>query len=175
MSDKHRTVIQNLLVDAVALGTLGARSSINLNATFVNPGTTFLVLKVRYLLQLVGRTLTDDGPVAVMLANGNASTAEVAAALTEINTTGLADATQMLTQDEVWMVWQQSLRVFKMSGDGTEGFLATGWMSPGGRNGMPAVENGGVQVSAVNLGSGALATGSSINGIVQLKGVWMRD
>ncbi len=175
MPHGHKLVHQNLVVDAVALGTLAGRTALNLNNGFINPESSFLIKRYRYLLQLVGRTITDDGPVAVVLNHGNASITEIGNAITEINSVGPADVSQVQTEDNAWAIYQNTLTAFTLRGDGTEGLLMTEWQSPGGKNGIPALESSGVAVSVVNLRSGALATGSSINGIVQLQGVWLRD
>ncbi len=175
MPHGHKLVHQNLVVDAVALGTLAGRTALNLNTGFVNPESSFLIKRYRYLLQLVGRTINDDGPIAVTLNHGNASITEIAQAITEINSVGPADVSQTNTEDNSWNIYQNTMKAFTPRGDGTEGVLMTEWRSPGGKNGIPALESSGVAVTAINLGSGALTTGSSINGIVQLQGVWLRD
>ncbi len=174
MSHDHGLKHQNLLVDAVALGTLGARTAIALNAVMTSATATFLIKRVRFLLQLVGRTLTDDGPVVVFLNKGDASLTELAVAFTDVNTSGPGDTTQVLSSDVPWSVYQDSVRAFVMGGDGTEGIMHSGWIKMPGK-GLPASEGSGLAVHALNTGSGALTTGSSINGIVQVQGVWLRD
>ncbi len=174
MAHPHGLVQQTLKVDAVALGTLASRIALAINAEMTAPESTFLMKRYRYFLQLVGRTLADDGPVLVCINHGNASLAEVAAAIMEINPIGPSDATQMLSQDSPWMVYQNTVRAFVMRGDGTESVMDSDWHNFGG-NGIPATENGGLAIHAFNAGSGALTTGSSINGIVQIQGVWLND
>ncbi len=175
MAHGHKLVHQVMQVDAVALGTLGARIAINLDASFTGIESSFLMKRVRYLLQLVGRTIADDGPIAVLINHGNASLGEIAAAMQMDNVIGPSDATQSLTEDDAWMVYQNTVKTFQLSGDGTEGVIDSGWMDFGGRNGIPAQENGGFAAHAFNCGSGALTTGSSINGLIQIQGVWLRD
>ncbi len=171
----QKLVQQTDTINAVALGTLGARSAIQASANFASIEATFLLKRIRYFVQLVGRTLADDGPVLIGVARGDASTTEINSAMTEGNTTGPQDTTQMLTQDETWVVMMNTVRAIVPQGDGTEGVLDSGWITFGGKNGIPALEGTGWQIFAYNAGSGALATGSSVNGIAHVQGVWLRD
>ncbi len=174
MAHPHGLVNQTFKVDAVALGTLASRIAIAINAEMTAPESTFLMKRVRYFLQLVGRTLADDGPVLVVCNHGNASLAEVAAAIMEQNAIGPSDASQMLGADNAWMVYQNTIVPFVTRGDGTEAHTDGKWIKFGA-NGIPATENGGLAFHAFNAGSGALSTGSSINGIIQIQGVWLND
>ncbi len=162
-------------INAEALATLGGRSSLQLSNNFAGITATFLMKRARAFVQLVGRTLTDDGPILIGWARGDASTTEINTAMTEGNTAGPADTTQSLTQDNPWVVYQNTVRAIPLGGDGTEGTLDTGWMDFGGKNGIPAAEGSGWQLFAYNAGSGALATGSSLNGLAHTQGVWLRD
>ncbi len=175
MSHGHQLVQQNLVVQAVALSTLGGRTALALNTQLTAPESSFLMKRYRYLLQLTGRSLTDDGPIAVCMNKGDASLAEINLAFVDNNPTGPSDNTETLGEDQIWSVYQNTVDVFQYAGDGTEGVLNTEWKSFGGKNGIPAVENQGVAVHAFNCGSGALTTGVVINGIVQVQGVWLRD
>jgi len=98
----------------------------------------------------------------------------IAAAIMELNPVGPSDASQMLGQDNPWVVYQNTLIGFVTRGDGTESHTDGKWINFGGR-GIPATENGGLAFHAFNAGSGALTTGSAINGIIQIQGVWLND
>ena len=175
MPHGHKLVNQALPVDAIALATLGGRNALTINSSLNGLGTSFLIIRMKYLLQLVGRTIADDGPVLVVANRGDATAAEVAAALTEFNSVGPSDTTQMLTQDNAWTVFMNSVRAFIMRGDGTKGVLDSGWIKLTSGKGIPILEGTGVSFHAFNAGSGALATGSSINGQIIVQGVWLRD
>ncbi len=176
MPHGHALVQQTLAVDTVALSTLGSRAAIIINSTL---GTgilqSFLVKRVKYLLTLIGKTIVDDGPIAILLNKGDATAAEVGLAMTEINTAGMMDTTQVLTQDNAWTVFQNTVKAFVPRGDGTAAVLDTGWFSIGGKNGIPIQEGQGISAHAFNCGSGALTTGASVNGLILLQGVWLRD
>ncbi len=164
-----------MLVDALALGTLAGRTAIILR-TFAAITATFLMQRFRYFLQYVSREADDDGPILVGIARGDASLAEIAAAMIEANTAGPGDTSQTLTQDETWVVYQNTVRAFLMSGgDATERFVGDEWQKFGGKNGIPALEGTGFQLFAFNAGSGSLTTGSSISGVVHVQGRWLRD
>ncbi len=174
MGHDHKLVQQTLAIDTIALDTLGSRAALILNSTLNGITRSFLVKRVKYLLTLIGKTINDDGPICVLLNRGDATAAEVGLAMTEINTAGPSDTTQVLTQDNAWIVYQNTVMAFIPRGDGTAAVLDSGWFSIGGKNGIPIVEGTGLSVHAFNAGSGALATGASINGIVLLQGVWLR-
>ncbi len=175
MPHGHQLVSQTLTVNAVGLGTLGSRTALNLNATWVAPEASFLMKRYRYLLQLVGRTLADDGPIVVILNHGNASLSELSVAMQEINQIGPSDVTETLSQDTPWSIYQNTVQPFVYSGDGTEAVMDGSWHDFGGKNGIPNLEGAGVTAHAFNCGSGALSTGVSINGLIQIQGVWLRD
>ncbi len=162
-------------VNAVALGTLAAKTAISLNSVMANITHPFLMLEARYILQLTGRTINDDGPIAVLLANGDASIGEVATGMQEQNTAGPSDISQMLTQDNAGVIYQSTVKAFIPRGDGTEGILDTGWFRIGGRKGIPAMEDAGWTLHAFNCGNGALTTGSVVNGQAWVRGVWLND
>ncbi len=174
MPHGHKLVNQAMTAN-VALGTLAANTAIVLNNAFNNPSNSFLMKRVRYFLQFIGRTLTDDGPILVGIANGNASLAEIAAAMLEGNTVGPADITETLTQDESWVVYQNTVVPFVTRGDGSEAQTDGKWIAFGGKNGIPAIENSGWQLFAFNAGQGALSTGSNVSGNTQIQGVWLND
>ncbi len=176
MADKHPSIVQQtLLVDVLALDTLAGRTAILLRS-FSAITATFLMHRLRYFLQYVARTADDDGPLLVGIAKGDASLAEIAAAMIEANTIGPGDTSQVLTQDETWVVYQNTVKAFNMSGGvAAERFVGDDWIKFGGKNGIPALEGTGFQLFAFNAGSGALSTGSSVNGLVHVQGRWLRD
>lgn len=175
MAHGHGLVQHNLPVNAEALGTLGARTALSLNSVMNAITATFLMLQYRYILQLVGRTLADDGPVVVFLNKGDATATEIATAMQEQNTAGPDDTTQSLTEDNPYVVYQNTVHAFVMHGDGTEGVMDTGWRNFNKGKGIPATEGTGFALHAFNTGAGALTTGSSVNGQVWVRGVWLRD
>ncbi len=93
----------------------------------------------------------------------------------EGNTVGPADVTVALTQDNAWVVYQNTVQPFITRGDGTEAQTDGSWVAFGGKNGIPAIENGGWQIFAFNAGQGALTTGSNVSGNIQIQGVWLND
>ncbi len=166
--------MHSLPIDAVALGTLGGRAASVLDSTMINITSPFLIKQVRYLLQLTGRTVGDDGPTAILICRGDATMAEVASAMQELNSGGPEDTTQTLTQDVIYTVYMNSVKIFQFSGLGTESMMSGDWFSPGGKNGMPVPEDTGFQAVVFNCGSGSLTTGSTVNGLIQVRGVWLR-
>ncbi len=175
MPHGHQLVQNTLKVNAVPLLTLGGRVALNLNADWLAPESSFLMKRFRYILQLTGRTLADDGPVVVLMNKGDASLSEILSAMVELNQFGPSDVTESLTEDLPWLVYQNTVKAFVMHGDGTEGIMATDWFEFGGKNGIPNLESQGIAVHAYNAGSGALTTRSVINGLIQIQGVWLRD
>ncbi len=176
MVHKNELVIQNLLVEDVALSTLAARAAISINSTFNAPDQSFLVKKVKYFLQMTLMPNGEDGHVLVVLNNGDATAIEVAAAFTEINTSGEDDTTQTLTQDNVWSVWQRTARKFwtrSVTASGDQAAQLYADISLG--KGMVIQEGQGIAAHAVNLNNNVLATNSVIQGLIQLWGVWLRD
>lgn len=176
MPHGHKLVQQSLVVNAVALGTLAARTAIILNSQLATTfRSTFLAKRVRYLLQYTGRTINDDGPIVVMISKGDLSLSEVTVAMQEHNTLGPSDTTESLTEDTSWAVYQNTVKTFQPRGDGTEAVFDSGWTQFNGSKGIPILEDLGLLVHAYNTGAGALTTGGAINGIVQIQGVWLRD
>ncbi len=179
MAHGHSLVIQNLVVDDVALGTLDARAAIVLNSSLgATLNATFLVQRVKMMLRISDVQNPDEGPFIACLNNGNNTTGETAAAFTDRNTVGPTDTTQMLTQDAVYQAWQQSVKMFRYSGN--SGIAAHHYelfadfrLNKG--KGVPAQEESGVSLSLINLANNALGTGANVHGLVQLYGRWMRD
>ncbi len=175
MPHGHGLVNQSIEVDSVALATLQPRAALIINTQFSAPKQSFLMKRVRYWLQLVGRTAADDGPLLVGLCHGDASVSEIASAMTERNTNGQEDITSMLDQDLAWVVYQNTVVPIVYTSALTEGSTPHSWQHFGGKNGIPAIEGSGFTMFIFNSGSAALTTGSSINGQGQLQGVWLRD
>ncbi len=162
---------QMLQVDNVALSTLAARTSLNIMSTFGAITNAFLVKRVRYFLMLHSVT-TDEGPFIVGLAHGNATAAEMTAALTEANTTGPEDLTQTLTEDNAWVIWWNTVERLLPPDSGGEHHSSGQWHALG--KGMPALEAVGAQAFIANLDGTALTTGAEIQGMIQMQGVWLR-
>ncbi len=174
MPHGHGLVSQQLSFDTVALGTLSSRNDVIVNTAFSTPTNAFLCKRIRYFAQLVGRTAADDGPIVIGCAHGDASVAEIAAAMNERNVNGPDDITNMLSQDDAWAVYQNTVTPFVIGAELTEGQTKSHWINFGGK-GIPIHEGSGLVVFAFNCGSGALTTGSSVNGLAHLQGVWLRD
>ncbi len=174
MAHGHGLVYQSETIADVALSTLAARTAIQLGVGTSNIEHDFLVRQAKYDLQLVGRTAADDGPIMIGMAKGDATVAEIAGALTEINTVGPSDTTQMLTADAKMVIWWNSLRSMKPSAVVAEAHLSTEWFSPTGSKGMRAELNAGYQFFAYNAGNAALATGITIGGQCRTRGVWLK-
>ncbi len=176
MAHGHGLVNQSLTVDTVSLGTLAARSALIINTQFSTPTNSFLLKRGRYFLQLAGRSTADDGPIIIGMAHGDANVSEIAEAMVERNVNGPDDITSMLDQDTAWAVYQNSLKPMIVRGDQTFAQVEiSDWFQPGGNKGIPLIEGSGMVLFAFNAGSGALTTGSTVNGIVMVQGVWLRD
>ncbi len=171
MAHAHALRIQNLTVSNVGLATLAARTAILLSSQFATTLTrTFLIKKMKYMLFISGIT-GGEGPFTAGLARGDVTIAEVNAAFDEINTVGPSDTTQERTQDNVWNVSQNTWRSFESEANATEAELHGEF---GFKNGIPALENQGVQLMLFNHDASALTTGAVVKGTVQLWGVWMK-
>ncbi len=175
MAHGHGLVNQSLSVDKVALSTLAARTALQINNELGAPTSSFLMKRVRYLLNIANRTINDDGPILVGCARGDATISEIDSAMTEHNPFGPEDITQSLTEDSAWVVYQNTIMAEKIRGDGTEAQIDSGWINFGGKNGIPALEAAGMQVFVFNAGSNVLTTGTTVNGLVMIQGVWLRD
>ena len=176
MPHKHGLINQSLIVDTVPLVTLASRAAIMLNTQFSTPTAPFLLKRVRYFLQLAGRSTADDGPIIIGCAHGDASVSEIAATMTERNVNGPDDITSVLDQDLAWVVYQNSLMPFIVRGDQSYAQIENSdWINPAETKGIPLHEGSGMVIFAYNAGSGALSTGSNVNGQVMAQGVWLRD
>ncbi len=174
MSHGHALVNQSLVVDKIDLGTLAARTALILNTQFSAPTNSFLMRRVRYLLQLIARAGNDDGPILIGCAHGDATVSEISAAMVERNVNGPADVTSMLDQDTVWTVYQNTVVPLTLF-DPNEGQTSPEWINFGGKNGIPALEGSGMVIFAFNAGFAALTTGSFVSGLTMVQGVWLRD
>ncbi len=174
MPHGHGIVSQQLEFDEVPLLTAAARTAVILTTQFNNPTNSFLLKRVRYFAQLVLRTASDNGPILLGCAHGDATPVEIANAMNERNVNGPDDITNVTDQDNAWVVYQNTVVPVMIQGDQTYGQASTGWISFGGKNGIPAIEGSGMVVFAYNAGSAALTTGSLIDGICQIQGVWLR-
>ncbi len=174
MPHGHGLVQNQLTMDTIALGTLGARAALIINSQFSTPTGTFLMKRIRYFAQLEGRTAIDDGPILIGCANGDATATEIAEAMNSRNVNGPSDITNVLDQDQTWVVYQNTVRPFETTGEATRGQVAAHW-TKFAKKGIPALEGSGMVIFAYNSGSGALSTGSTVNGIAQIQGVWLGD
>lgn len=170
MPHGHSLVNQNMVVDAQALGTLAGRTTLDLNTVQAALTTPFLMLRVRYLLQLTSREVTDDGPLLLGIAHGDANTTEITTAILEANSKGPEDFTQSEEEDRAWAVYQNTLTPLMITADGTQAQPKSDWIKFS-RKGIPALEDSGFKLFIFNAGSGSLTTGSVVNGIVHLQGV----
>ncbi len=166
-----KLILQSLNVNNVALSTLAGRAAIAINEEFDTPESSFLVKKIRYLLSMSGKT-AGEGPLMVGLASGDASAAEIASAMTELNSLGPADTTETLTEDEAWTVWQNTIKAFEENG---QAGVITCYKEISLGKGMVARENQGIDAFIFNADPSALTTGISVKGIIQLWGVWLHD
>ncbi len=166
-----------MTINGVALGALAARTAIFLNTDFTGITATFLMIRVRYLLQTVSRPANSPGPVVIGIAPGNATLVEIQSAMIENNTAGPADVTQSLTEDTAFTVYQNTVVLMSLDGSATELTPASGsdWIPVGGKKGIPAQEGSGWTLFAYNAGSVALATNAIMDGLAHIQGVWLRD
>lgn len=174
MPHGHSLVHNQLEVTATALGTLAARTALIINTQFSNPTNAFLMMRIRYFLQMVGRTSLDDGPILIGCAHGDATATEITEAMNSRNVNGPDDITNVLDQDQPWVVYQNTVVPMVVRGDQAYAQIDHTWLSFS-RKGIPALEGSGMVIFAFNPGNGALTTGSSINGICHIQGVWLRD
>ncbi len=174
MVDRHGLVNQALVVDTTPILTLASLTALIINQIWTSPEASFLMKRYRMQLLVTGLTIGDDGPLLVMLAHGNATIAEVATAMQEINAQGPTDITETLTQDNAWAVYQNTVQQCIKKGDGTEAQVDSGWVDFGGRRGIPNLEEAGVHAHIYNAGGAPIATGASISGLITIQGVWLR-
>lgn len=179
MAHSHRLTILNLEIDDVSISALGAKTAVALSAVLAGIQNSFLVKRVKYMLKLSGG-VNEDELIVVFLNPGNASLAEVQQALTQVNTIGPTDRTQTLLDDNIWNIWQKTVRMFHSVGPADGATVALGIaeviddISLG--KGMVAREDEGVAVHAMNIANNAMAAANQeVTGIVQLWGVWLND
>ncbi len=175
MVHPHGLVVQNETISDAALGALAARASVTLGNAFNGITATFLMKRFRIWIRLKGITSGEGFPFLVGIARGDATQAEIAAAMLEGNTSGPSDTTQMLTQDNAFVVVQKTVRALNPGGiDPTQGSLSIDIKMPG-KNGVPFPEGSGWQVFIYNADDDALTTGGTVQGQAQYWGVWLRD
>ncbi len=161
-------------VDNVALGTLAARNALAIESALTGLTATFLVKRVRYFLALEGLT-SDEGPLIIGCANGDATSAELTTAMNVTNTAGPADTTQSLTQDQAWIILRETLEALDThDGVGVRADTTGKWHTMPGR-GIPMPEGQGIQCFIFNADSSALTTGALVKGLIEYQGVWLRD
>lgn len=180
MGHPHGLTIQNMEIDDVSIASLAGKTAVSLHSTFTSTiQNPFLVKKVRMMLNLSGG-VNEDEFIGVFLAAGNADAAEVAASMTQINTVGPTDRTQMLAEDARWSVWQKTVQMFRSVGPADGATVALGrfevdrTISLG--KGFVAREGEGVQAWAFNMANNAMgAAAQEVTGIIQLWGVWLNE
>ncbi len=168
----HGIVNQSEDVANISLGVLGARSSLVIANDFDGITASFLMIRMRYMLQIEGLTL-DNGPIMAVVAQGNSSGAEIQAAINHQNPAGPDDVTEMIDQTAMKPIVYDTLRTFRTDGL-TRGQLTTGWIKMG-RKGIPFGEGNGWVVHAFNGDNSTLDSGAVVKGIIQYQGVWLRD
>ncbi len=173
MAHPHGIVHQNEPVVGISLAALAANGSVVVGNTFDGITATFLMIRMRYMLQIEGITV-DEGPIGAILAPGNASAGEIQNAINNQNTSGPQDETQMIGQAEQRSAIHDTMRMFKLYDGGTRGQLHTGWIKLAKR-GIPFAEGSGWVVHVYNADSVALTSGALVKGIIQYQGVWLRD
>ncbi len=173
MGHPHGLVHQSEDVAGVSLSTLAARGAIQIGNDFDGITATFLMLRMRWFLQIEGIT-ADEGPIGAIVHRGDASGSEVQNGINHQNTAGPDDTTQMAAQSDTMNVFLDTLRMFRLYDGGTRGQLTTGWIKLA-KKGIPMAESTGWAISAYNADSSALTSGALIKGVVQYQGVWLRD
>lgn len=177
MADKHGLVSLTENVSA-SPSTLAARTALDIETALTALTTAFLLKRVRYFLML-DSLVKDEGPFLVGLAQGNASVAEITAGMNVTNTVGPGDVTQVLTQDQAWLIVRDSLEQMMPEGDAGDNWLTSGkWINMPGR-GIPLGSNsaiGGIRAFLFNADNAALSdtNTSNIHGIIEYQGVWLR-
>ncbi len=175
MTTKTDLRIQNLTSVASALSTLTANEAIIINTELGTAlGRSFLMKKLK-LSGLLSTVDAADGNMCMGLARGDATVAEIAAAMNEFNASGPEDTTESLTEDEVWTVIQKSVVWAKQgiqTSDTKHDLLIVDEISFG--RGIPAIEDQGVSIFVYN-GGPSLTTGALASVHAQLWGVWLND
>ncbi len=172
-ADIGHLTVQNIPVNDLALGTLASRTVLSLTSIFQTTlKNTFLVKKIRYYLHVGGLTNGQGDNLLICIARGDATASEVGSAFTEVNTVGPADTTQVRTSDNIWNIWQSTVRNMIARGTADNATLIEE-ISLG--KGMPALSEVGILPFVFNNDGTALDTGGVINGVVQYWGVWLRD
>ncbi len=167
-----KLVINHELVSDAALGALAAKTAIAIGTAYNGITGTFLLKKVRYWLQIHGVS-NQQGPILIGVANGNASAAEITTVMNEGNTAGPSDQTQVLTEDNVWVPFQNSI-VMNQGNDANYSSTHVDREVSLGK-GIPCLEGSGWQLFAFNADSNPLSTGGTVQGLVQYWGVWISD
>ncbi len=177
MGHPHGLVISNETISSLPLGTLAARTALTLGQAFNGITATFLMNRFRCWLVIQGLTAGEGFPFLVGLARGDATAAEISVAMLEGNTSGPSDTTQMLTEDNAFVVVQKSIRAMTPDGD-TTGNRTGGWLHADfklPKRGIPWAEGSGWQAFIYNATDAALTTGATVTGQSQYWGVWLRD
>ncbi len=175
MAHPHNSlVVQAGSFTGTALGTLAARTALALNTVFNALTATFLGKRWRGTALIIGVD-ESDGPFSLLIAPGNATVAEVTSAMIENNTGGPDDVTQSLTEDTSFVVVRNAVVDMVPVGDAAPTKWFAKWDMRLGSKGIPFPEGSGFSVYIFNRDTQALETGSSIQGMFEVWGVWLRD
>ncbi len=172
MGHPHGLVIQNTQVNS-SLVTLASKAALEAGSGFTAITATFLVKRVKYMLMIEGVTAS-EGPIAFCMARGDAAASEAASGVTEGNTSGPSDVSQLRSQDNAFNIVQVTLAMFETQRtQGEDMWLNKTIKMPG--KGIPFREGQGWTFFTLNLDQDALTTGMVVKGVVQVWGVWLRD
>lgn len=160
-----------ILMNADALGTLASETALVINTTFGSGITqSFLIKQVLMNLRIDNQAAADG--VIIGLCNGSATVAEIASALTTL-ITDPDDASSPAVAAARQNIFWETLRM--LAGATAPAQVINEKISLGGGKGIPVKEATGLAIFAFNPGNNALTTGSTVQGIVTLRGIWLGD
>ncbi len=155
-----------------ALVTLAAKAAITVDQTHAALTAAFLIKRVRYFVEVEGVT-AGEGPLILGIAPGDTNDAEIATAMTTINTVGPEDTTQSLAQNAAWSILRQGTELLQSRSESVNRVGSSGhWHKMPGR-GIPVPEGKGFRLFVFNADIAALTTGSLAKGIYEVQGVWL--
>ncbi len=165
--------MQPIRMNSDATGALAADTAVQLNTTFgPTLSQSFLVKKIEYRLRATSANTEES--FIIGLANGSATTAELASAIRDA-VTDVDDATAVQTAGLHNVIWWETLRMFAISADTNgDAQVINESFSVGGGKGIPAKEATGLQVFAYNPAAAAM-TAAFVHGLIVLKGIWLND
>ncbi len=153
-----------------ALGTLAADTALIINQEMSGALTrSFLLKQLQYCFTIAIAGTAES--VIFGLANGSATIGEIEDAL-RLNVEDPDDASSPAVQAQKQIVLWESLRLIDLSGGND---FQNDVIKMGGGKGIPLKEATGVQIFVYNPSTASLTTGSTVTGLVILKGVWLND